>query len=203
MTQDLPWVTLGKTEFLRCSWKSFLRVVIILSVLVIQSCPTLGNPMDCNPPGSSVYGILQARIREWVAIPFSRGSFQPRDQTQVSSVADRFFTVWATREGPIPLYPFAIILLYISIYLYSWDGLCLYGGNTIQLGTTANVLKSAVVGVSTKKVSKGYRPELLSTSTLESHMWNTSPQATSAPRRAWMAPECAMYLIKAFFFFSN
>ena len=79
--------------------------------------------------------------------------------------------------------------------------MCLYGGNTIQLGTTANVLKSAVVGVSTKKVSKGYRPELLSTSTLESHMWNTSPQATSAPRRAWMAPERAMYLIKAFFFF--
>ena len=70
MTQDLPWVILGKTEFLHCSWKSFLRVVIILSVLVAQSCLTLGNPMDCNPPGSSVHGILQARILEWVAIPF-------------------------------------------------------------------------------------------------------------------------------------
>ena len=56
--------------------------------------------------------------------------------------------------------------------------------------------------ISTKKVSKGYRPELLSTSTLESYMLNTNPQATSAShRRAWMTPELAMYLIKIFFFF--
>ena len=55
--------------------------------------------MDCNPPGSSVPGILQARILEWVAIPFSRGSFWPRDQTQVSCIAGGFFTIWATREG--------------------------------------------------------------------------------------------------------
>ena len=54
--------------------------------------------MDCSPPGSSVYGILQARILEWVAIPFSRGSYWPRDRTQVSCIAGRFFTVWATRE---------------------------------------------------------------------------------------------------------
>ena len=48
--------------------------------LVTESCPTLATPMDCSPPGSSVHGILQARILEWVAISFSRGSFQPRDQ---------------------------------------------------------------------------------------------------------------------------
>ena len=59
---------------------------------VAQSCPTLSDPMDCRPPGSSVHGILQARILEWVAIPFSRGSSQPRNQTQVSHVAGRFFT---------------------------------------------------------------------------------------------------------------
>ena len=53
-------------------------------VLVAQSRPTLCGPMDSSPPGSSVHGILQARILEWVAIPFSRGSSQPRDQTQVS-----------------------------------------------------------------------------------------------------------------------
>ena len=47
-------------------------------VLVTQSCPTLCNSMDCIPPGSSVHGILQARILEWVAIPFSRRSTQPR-----------------------------------------------------------------------------------------------------------------------------
>ena len=50
--------------------------------------PTLCDPMDCSPPGSSVHGILQARILEWVAIPFSRGSSTPRDQTQVSCIAD-------------------------------------------------------------------------------------------------------------------
>ena len=52
--------------------------------LVAQSCPTLCNPMDCSPPGSSLHGILQARILEWVAMPFSRRSSQPRDQTPVS-----------------------------------------------------------------------------------------------------------------------
>ena len=61
--------------------------------LVIQLCLTLCNPMDCNLPGSSVHGILQARILEWVAMPFSRGSSQPRDPTQVSHIAGRFFTI--------------------------------------------------------------------------------------------------------------
>ena len=65
---------------------------------VAQSCPTLCNLMDCSPPGSSVHGILQARILEWVAFPFSRGSSHPRDQTQVSCIADGFFTIWATRK---------------------------------------------------------------------------------------------------------
>ena len=54
--------------------------------------------MDCSLPGSSVHGILQERILEWVVISFSRGSPQPRDPTRVSRIADRFLTVWATRE---------------------------------------------------------------------------------------------------------
>ena len=61
---------------------------------VIQSCLTLYNPMDYT-----VHGILQARILEWVVIPFSRGSSQPRDHTQVSHIADGFFTSWATKEA--------------------------------------------------------------------------------------------------------
>ena len=69
-------------------------------VLVVQSCPTLGNPMDCSPPGSPVHGILQARILEWVAISISRGSSWPRDWAQVCCIADRFFTIWTTREDP-------------------------------------------------------------------------------------------------------
>ena len=67
--------------------------VSIACVLVTQLCPTLCNPTDHSLPGSSVHGILQARILEWVAIPFSRGSSWPRDQTWVSRIAGRFFTV--------------------------------------------------------------------------------------------------------------
>ena len=63
------------------SWSKIRKV----KVLVAQSCLTLCNPMDCNLPGSS-------RILEWVVIPFSRGFSQPRDQTQVSCIAGRFFT---------------------------------------------------------------------------------------------------------------
>ena len=55
--------------------------------------------MDCSLPGSSVRGNLQARILKWLAIPFSRGSSQPRDQTQVSCIAAKFLTIWATREA--------------------------------------------------------------------------------------------------------
>ena len=58
-----------------------------------QSRLTLCDPMNCSPPGFSVHGILQARILEWVAISFSRGSSQPRDRTQVSCIAGRFFTI--------------------------------------------------------------------------------------------------------------
>ena len=55
--------------------------------------------MDCSLPGSSVHGILQARILEWVAIPFSKGCSQPTDRTQVSCIADGFFTIGAAREA--------------------------------------------------------------------------------------------------------
>ena len=64
-----------------------------MCVLVAQSCSTHCDPMDCSPLGSSVHGILQARILEWVAISFSRGSSQPRGQTQVSRIAGRCFII--------------------------------------------------------------------------------------------------------------
>ena len=67
--------------------------------LVAQSCPTLCNTMGCSLPSSSVHEeILQARTQEWADMPSSRGSSQPRDWTQVSSIAGGFFTVWATRK---------------------------------------------------------------------------------------------------------
>ena len=65
---------------------------ILVKVLVSQACLNLCNPMDCRLPGSSVHGILQARILEWVAIPFGRGSSQPKDQTQVSCIAGRLLS---------------------------------------------------------------------------------------------------------------
>ena len=71
-----------------------------MKVLVTLSCPTLCKPMDCSLPGCSVHRILQARILEWVAISFSRGSSWYSVQIQVSCVAGRFFIVWATREAP-------------------------------------------------------------------------------------------------------
>ena len=66
---------------------------------VAQACLTLCNPMDHSIPVSSVHGIFQARVLEWVAISFSRGSYWPRDRTRVSHIAGRRFTIWATREA--------------------------------------------------------------------------------------------------------
>ena len=100
-----------------------------MKVLVTQSSPTLCDPKDCSPPGSSVHGILQARIVEWVIIPLSRGFSQPRDQSQVSHIAGRFFTVGATRETQncIKMTPFSSTLIfhyYDHYYYLAALGLC-------------------------------------------------------------------------------
>ena len=77
----------------RCQDKKpfpFLQEVsscLYMHAKLLQSCPTLCDPMDCSLPGSSVHGVLQARILEWVIIPFSRGSSRPRDQTCVSCIS--------------------------------------------------------------------------------------------------------------------
>ena len=70
-------------------------IYVYIVKLAPQPCPTLCHPMDCSLPGSSAHGILQntgARILEWVATSCSRGSPPPRDRTQVSCIAGRFFT---------------------------------------------------------------------------------------------------------------
>ena len=74
-------------------------ILITGKVLVPQSSPILCNPMDWSPPGSSIHGISQTRMLDWVAISFSRGYSQSSDQTQVSCISGRFFTIWATREA--------------------------------------------------------------------------------------------------------
>ena len=80
---------------------------------VTHSCLTLWDPMDCSLPGASTHGIFQARILERVAISFSRGSSWPRDQTWVSCIADRFFTIWAIREA-----------LYVGVCIHTFTCVC-------------------------------------------------------------------------------
>ena len=84
-----------------CLFSSFTEVFINwdMKVKVAESCPTLFNPMDYT-----VHGILQARILEWAAVSFSRGSSQPRNRTRASWIAGRFFTNWAIQEDNI--YPY-------------------------------------------------------------------------------------------------
>ena len=81
-------------------WSTRLLSNHQLRVLGTHSFLTLGNPMDCSRPGSSVHGVLQARLLEWVAIPFFRRSSWPCDWTWVSHITGRFFNIWA-RESLI------------------------------------------------------------------------------------------------------
>ena len=74
-------------------WLDSELIYHLTKVEVAQSCPTLCDPMDCSLPGSSVHGIFQTRVLEWVAISFSKGSSLPRDPTQVSCIVGRRFTV--------------------------------------------------------------------------------------------------------------
>ena len=101
-------VKITKTYSVNCwQWLKQLNSTLFISgnmcvcvCEVAQSCPTLCDPMDCSLPGSSLHGILQARVLELAAISFSRGSSQPRDRTQVSRIPGRCFNLWATREAP-------------------------------------------------------------------------------------------------------
>ena len=91
------FIALFKTTRLHkpCKSKKIIAIAQV-KVKVAQLCPNL-----CNPMVFAVHGILQARILEWAAIPFSRQSSQPRDRIQVSHIAGGFFTIWATREAQV------------------------------------------------------------------------------------------------------
>ena len=94
---------------------------------VTQSCPTLCDLVDCSLPGSSVHEILQARILEWVAISFSRGSSRPRGRTQVSCIGVRRFNLQATSEGPgdNPK-PYIFLSLYLNLENLSRDSASIF-----------------------------------------------------------------------------
>ena len=99
------WRELSGVSFMRREWHT-----------LAQSCPTLFDPMDRSPPGSSVHGILQASILEWIAISSSKGSSWPRDQTHtscISCIAGGFFTPRALREAPlVVLQPLSCLTVY-------------------------------------------------------------------------------------------
>ena len=87
-------------------------------MLIAQLCLNLCNPMEYSPPGSSVHGIVQARIPQWVAISFSRGASRPRDQTHVSCTAGRFFTICLPSEPPgKPTHIHTHIYVCVSLYI--------------------------------------------------------------------------------------
>ena len=96
-------------------WKinyAFIQLWIYIENII----KTLCDPMDCHLPGSPVHGILQTKIVEWIAYPFSRASSQCRDRTQVSCIAGGFFTVWTTSGAHI----------YINTYVYMYTYVCIY-----------------------------------------------------------------------------
>ena len=87
-----------------------------LMSLVSQSCLTLWYPIDCSHQAPLSLRILQARILEWVTVPCSRGSFQPRDQTQISHIAGRFFLYEPPGKPKVGINSYKIIKAYIHIY---------------------------------------------------------------------------------------
>ena len=130
-------------------------ICICVHAKSFQSCLTLCDCMGCSPPGSSAHGVLQARILEWVAVPFSRGSSQPRDRTHVclhfSALVGRFFTTSTTWEAPyvcvcvcvcVCVYDHVFIIYWWALRLplhiflslkYSWfTMLCYFYGCSVQ-----------------------------------------------------------------------
>ena len=88
---EIWWVCLFKNE---CQNSVCVCVCVYVCVCAVaQLYLAVSHPMDCSPPDSSIHGVLQVRTLEWVAIFFYRGSSRPRDQTQVSCIAGRFFTI--------------------------------------------------------------------------------------------------------------
>ena len=109
------WNHYGKQWFLK-------KLKIELCVCSVISDSLQPHGLTYNLPGSSLHGILQARILEWIAIVFSRRSSQPRDRTRVSYIAGRFFTIWATREAYDLIIPFLGIFPLPKLKIFeSWD----------------------------------------------------------------------------------
>ena len=116
------------------SYDKFLLICLYLYTRMLAQllhlCPTLCDPMDCSPQGSSVHGILEARILEWVPMPSSRRFLQPRDWTDVSCIsciADEVFTAATLGKPPISIY--LCLYLYLLLVLFLWRTM----SNTLSL----------------------------------------------------------------------
>ena len=129
--------------------------------------------MDCSPPGSSVHELLQARILEWAAIFFSRGFSQPRDQTQVSCTAGRFFTGCVTRETP-----YLLFITYISEIIIKWT--CMNSSANLLTGTLLPLKKLPFRHLPT--LSSSYNPLVqFSCSVMSDSLQSHGLQYTSLP----------------------
>ena len=126
----------------------FLVWLCFYEVKVAQSCPTL-----CNPMGYTRRRILQARILEWVAFPFSRGSSQPRDGTQVSCFTGRYFTNWDTRD---------INFVFIEASKWGWSDISLcfefVFQNWMEKGIVNPVQCSSIGELHGQRSLVGYNP---------------------------------------------
>ena len=139
--------------------------------------------MDCSLPDSSVHGILQARISmEWIAIPFFRGSSWPRDQTLVSSIACRFFTIWATRGAPVNLQKnyLNVFLGQLHLFIYCLLSFYFLKDFLFLIWSTyrINKIKIAIEGIWSERE--------------EVRKFN----GTRSYFGRWNAPKCSMELVK-------
>ena len=128
-----------------------MRIYVCACVLSHFSCVWLCNPMDRSPPGSSVHGISQARILEWVAMPFSRGSSQPRDQTQVSYISciDRWVPYHKCHLGSPNLCLRVLVAQLCPTICDPMD--CSPSGSSVQRILQARILEWVAIPFSRKK----------------------------------------------------
>ena len=141
-----PWVTSSVTKCTHTSSGSFI------CVKWVTQCLPLCDPLDCSPAGSSVHGISQARILEWIAISFSRGSSRPRNQTHVSCITGGSFMDWAIREAQQELiWPQLEAECLHSVQLW-WGGRGRDGPPPFMGSLSSNVWRPFIVHICTRNI---------------------------------------------------
>ena len=150
---------------------------------VAQLRPTLWDPKDCSLPGSSIHGIFQARVLEWVAISFSRESSWPRDRTRVSHMVGRCFTVWAT--GEVLFEQRALHFYYVPRKLWSWCWLIL---QSLQAKCFQQIfLMESQSEILLKCKKRAHKPRQPTLHPIPKHCgWNNFPCRLIWPKVGWL-----------------